>query len=178
MLQAGINTPRTSSAGRLFDGVASLVGLRQVMNFEGQAAMELEFALSGVETTESYPFVISRTNGTAVADWEPAIRSILVDIEKRVPAAVVSAKFHNTLAEMIVKMALEVGEKRVVLTGGCFQNRYLTEKSVERLERAGLHPYWHQRIPPNDGGIALGQVIATDYYDTRGEEKDVSGHSR
>jgi len=169
MLQTGINAPRTSSAGRLFDVVSSLVGLRQVMNFEGQAAMELEFALSGVETRESYPFDIARTGAALVADWEPMIRSILTDLANHVPTGVMSAKFHNTLAEMITRMALEIGEQRVVLTGGCFQNRYLTEESVERLERAGLHPYWHQRIPPNDGGIALGQVIATDYYDSRGE---------
>jgi hydrogenase maturation protein HypF len=169
MIERGVNTPRTSSAGRLFDAVSSLAGLRQVTNFEGQAAMELEFALSGVETSEHYPFDIARKNGTSVVDWEPMIRSILSDIEKRVPTAVVSAKFHNTLAEMITRTALEIGEKRVVLTGGCFQNRYLTEESVARLERAGLRPYWHQRIPPNDGGIALGQVAATTYSDAGGE---------
>jgi hydrogenase maturation protein HypF len=154
----------------LFDGVASLIGLRHVTTFEGQAAMELEFALSGVDTNESYPFDTVRESAGAVVDWAPMIRSILSDIEKRVPTAVVSAKFHNTLAEMITRMALELGEERVVLTGGCFQNRYLTEKSVTRLERAGLHPYWHQRIPPNDGGIALGQVAAAAYLDSRGEK--------
>jgi hydrogenase maturation protein HypF len=72
----------------------------------------------------------------------------------------VSAKFHNTLVEMMVAVARRVGETRVVLTGGCFQNRYLTERAVRRLESEHLQPYWHQRIPPNDGGIALGQVIA------------------
>ena len=170
MLQKDVNSPKTSSAGRLFDGVASLIGLRHVTTFEGQAAMELEFALSGVDTNESYPFDTVRESAGAVVDWAPMIRSILSDIEKRVPTAVVSAKFHNTLAEMITRMALELGEERVVLTGGCFQNRYLTEKSVTRLERAGLHPYWHQRIPPNDGGIALGQVAAAAYLDSRGEK--------
>ena len=71
----------------------------------------------------------------------------------------VAAKFHNTLAEMIVEVARRIGEKKVLLTGGCFQNRYLTEQTVRRLEGSGFHHYWHQRVPPNDGGIALGQAV-------------------
>jgi hydrogenase maturation protein HypF len=73
--------------------------------------------------------------------------------------------FHNTLAAIIVRIAEETGVERVVLTGGCFQNRYLTEAAVSRLEGAGFRPYWHQRIPPNDGGIALGQIVASDFFD-------------
>jgi hydrogenase maturation factor HypF (carbamoyltransferase family) len=72
----------------------------------------------------------------------------------------IAAKFHNTLAELIVETAARVGEKRVVLSGGCFQNRYLSERVITRLETEGFHPYWHQRVPPNDGGIALGQIYA------------------
>jgi hydrogenase maturation protein HypF len=71
-----------------------------------------------------------------------------------------AAAFHNTLAEVIVAVAQRLGEPRVVLTGGCFQNRYLTERAVRRLRAAGFRPYWHQRVPPNDGGLALGQVVA------------------
>jgi hydrogenase maturation protein HypF len=85
---------------------------------------------------------------------------ILDDTSKGVSIGTISAKFHNTLAEIIVDVARRVGEERVVLTGGCFQNRYLTERTVRRLETEGLRPYWHQRVPPNDGGIALGQVFA------------------
>jgi hydrogenase maturation protein HypF len=169
MLQAGVNSPRTSSAGRLFDAVASLASIRHETSFEGQAAMELEFALSGVDTPGSYPFGDSRRDGVFVLDWEPSIRAILADAGSGVPAAVISAKFHNTLAEMIVRAAVAVGEERVLLTGGCFQNRYLTEAAVARLEEAGFRPYRHQRIPPNDGGIALGQIAATEYFDSRGE---------
>jgi hydrogenase maturation protein HypF len=77
-----------------------------------------------------------------------------------VPNKLIAAKFHNTLAEMIVAVAGRGGERRVVLSGGCFQNKYLTEQTVRRLEEEGFRPYWHQRIPPNDGGIALGQVAA------------------
>ena len=72
----------------------------------------------------------------------------------------IAARFHNSLAEAIVAVALMVGEKRVLLTGGCFQNKYLTERTVARLEATDFKPYWHQRIPPNDGGIALGQLAA------------------
>jgi hydrogenase maturation protein HypF len=71
-----------------------------------------------------------------------------------------SAKFHNTLVEMMVAVAKHVGEERVILTGGCFQNKFLTELAIQRLRAAGFQPYWHQRIPPNDGGIALGQIMA------------------
>jgi hydrogenase maturation protein HypF len=170
VLRNGINTPRTSSAGRLFDAVASLLGIRQIANHEGQAAMELEFALAGVETNDEYSFAITRTSGPAVVDWEPMVRTILGNIEDGRAVSEISAKFHNTLASVIAKMAIELGESRVVLTGGCFQNRYLTEKTVSRLERAGLRPYWHQRIPPNDGGIALGQVVAAEYFESMGDE--------
>jgi hydrogenase maturation protein HypF len=162
MLARGLNSPVTTSAGRLFDAVASLVGLRQRVSFEGQAAMELEFALDGVESDESYPIGIS---GAAEAvplklDWSPMIRAILKDIESGTRTAVISARFHNALAGAIVEIAKRVGEERVVLSGGCFQNRYLTERAVGRLQAEGFRPYWHQRVPPNDGGIALGQAVA------------------
>jgi hydrogenase maturation protein HypF len=105
-----------------------------------------------------------------IADWEPMVRAMLSDIASGAGASLVSAKFHNALAGAIARMAVGFGEERVVLTGGCFQNRYLTEKTVARLERAGLRPYWHQRIPPNDGGIALGQIAAADFYEKTGAE--------
>ena len=93
-------------------------------------------------------------------DWVPLVRDVIDERMNHTPIGVVSAKFHNTLVEMMVAVARRVGEKRVILSGGCFQNRYLTERAVYRLESERFRPYWHQRIPPNDGGIALGQVIA------------------
>jgi hydrogenase maturation protein HypF len=155
-----LNAPLTSSAGRLFDAVAALLGLRLTTLFEGQAAMELEWAMQGVVTDESYPFRFEPKDGSMVLDWEPLIRSLLTDLGAAVPVAVMSARFHNTLAEMIVAVAERVGEPKVTLTGGCFQNRYLTERAVRRLIEAGYSPHWHQRVPPNDGGIALGQILA------------------
>jgi hydrogenase maturation protein HypF len=158
MLRQGINSPFTSSAGRLFDAVASILGLRDRVTFEGQAAMELEFSIHpGVE--DVYPFEL--TDGPpCLADWGPMIPEILIDLQKGRPVGEISAKFHNTLVETIVAIARRIGEPKIVLTGGCFQNRYLIERSVRRLSEAGFRPYWHQRVPPNDGGIALGQVVA------------------
>jgi hydrogenase maturation protein HypF len=168
MLQKGIQSPWTTSAGRLFDAVASLSGLRQVMRYEGQAAMELEFAIGREGTEEYYPFNISKQAGVAatdsqpamIVDWEAMIRGVLEDVENGIPLAAISKKFHNMLVEAMIEVARRAAEKRVVLTGGCFQNRYLAERAVRRLEQEGFKPYWHQRIPPNDGGIAVGQIFA------------------
>jgi hydrogenase maturation protein HypF len=174
VIEKGLNAPVTSSAGRLFDGVAALAGLRHRAGFEGQAAMELEFALDGVETEEAYPFgildfglpietsksEIRNPKSKMVVDWAPMAQAVLDDTRRGTPVGEISAKFHNTLAEAIVAVARRIGEERVVLTGGCFQNRYLTERAVRRLKDGGFRPYWHQRVPPNDGGIALGQAVA------------------
>ncbi len=168
MLQKGIQSPWTSSVGRLFDAVASLSGLRQRIKFEGQAAMEMEFAIGKETTEEPYPFAVgdhpnpdpAASSPMRIVDWEPAIRAILQDVRAEIPLARIAIKFHNTLVEMIVDVAGRVGEARIVLTGGCFQNKYLIEHAVRRLEQEGFRPYWHQRIPPNDGGIALGQIFA------------------
>jgi hydrogenase maturation protein HypF len=160
MLRLGINTPATSSAGRLFDVVASIVGLRQVTRFEGQSAMELEFALDGIESDESYPTELSENGSLTIIDWEPLIRCLIDDVLSGVATGLISAKFHNALVESLIAVARRVGEEKVALTGGCFQNKYLTERTVRRLRAEGFRPYWHQRIPPNDGGIALGQLIA------------------
>ena len=160
VLARKMNSPLTSSVGRLFDAVASIVGLCQRIHFEGQAAMELEFAAGGVQTNERYAFCTAESAGLFSLDWEPMVVEILDDVYRGVSHNKVAAKFHNTLVEMILGVAKRTGQERVVLTGGCFQNRYLTERTVRRLEAEGFRPYWHQRVPPNDGGIALGQIFA------------------
>jgi hydrogenase maturation protein HypF len=158
MLEKGINSPVTSSMGRLFDVVASMVSLRQRSSFEGQAAMELEFGIQkGIEN--SYPFGIQEGERITV-DWEPMILALLDDLHAGAEVGEMAARFHNSLAEMAIQMAQKTLQKQVVLTGGCFQNKYLTERVVQRLWEEGFIPYWHQRVPPNDGGIALGQVMA------------------
>ena len=167
MLARSLNSPLTSSVGRLFDAVASLAALRQQVRFEGQAAMELEFALEVTTTAEAYELPIRPHHAPRTAphaplllDWSPMIEAILADLKRGLPIGQISARFHNALAEAIVAVARKVGQLRVVLSGGCFQNRYLTERSVHRLQEAGFRPYWHQRVPPNDGGISLGQALA------------------
>jgi hydrogenase maturation protein HypF len=156
MLQKKINVPVTSSAGRLFDAVASLIGLRQKTSFEGQAAMEMEFALNENFADRVYPIVHQKS----VVDWEPMVREIIDDVIHGVSVGEIAAAFHNTLVEIMVGVSLQAKERRVALSGGCFQNRYLTERAVRRLGEEGMLPYWHQRVPANDGGIALGQIAA------------------
>jgi hydrogenase maturation protein HypF len=158
MLEGGLNAPVTSSAGRLFDAVASTIGLRQKIAFEGQAAMELEFL---VDESESGVYEFELAVGTPIEiDWEPMIHGIISDTLDGLRPSHMAAKFHNTLSEIIVRLAILVGESSIVLSGGCFQNRYLLERAVNRLRESGFSVYWHQRVPTNDGGIALGQTVA------------------
>ncbi len=179
MLAKKLNSPLTSSAGRLFDAVASLVGLRQQIHFEGQAAMELEFALDGVDTDETYSLPLVSRHPSLVLDWSLMTEAILSDVQNGVAIGKISAKFHHALAEAVVAVAKRTGEPRVVLSGGCFQNRYLTERIVTRLREERFSPYWHQRVPPNDGGIALGQVVAALREQIVNRKLAyVSGHSR
>jgi hydrogenase maturation protein HypF len=174
MLDRHLNSPWTSSAGRLFDAMAALAGLRSMSHFEGQAAMDLEFAaeaqsLDVPDANEpAYRMAlrpnIARTNSDPrwapcwILDWEPVVRAALDDRARNVPAGTIAWRFHLALVDGIVQVAQAAGEPRVALSGGCFQNALLTERTVRALEAAGFRPYWHQRVPPNDGGIALGQI--------------------
>jgi hydrogenase maturation protein HypF len=167
MLSNKVNSQITTSVGRIFDAVASLIGLRHFVNFEGQAAMELEFLLSDMSQDEliktgNYKFEIemSESKSHLIIDWREMLNEIINEVRRQVLPPVISAKFHNTLVEIIVELAKQIEQKRVVLSGGCFQNRYLTERTVTRLQEEGFRPYWHQRVPPNDGGISLGQINA------------------
>lgn len=161
ILEKQINAPLTSSAGRLFDAVAALMGLRDRTTFEGQAAMELEFAIRK-GSDEAYAFTLGEKS-PIVADWEPGIIELISDHQNDVSLDLIAARFHNMLVEMIVAVAQKIAEPKVVLSGGCFQNRYLTERTIDRLRAEKFRPYWHQRIPPNDGGIALGQIVAANW---------------
>lgn len=158
ILNKQINSPYTCSAGRVFDAVASIIGLRHESSFEGQAAMDLEFA-SARTAGGAYSFEIKNL-GMYLIDWEPMILEIVADLEKNIPREYIAAKFHHTLTEIILGMCTRAGLQRVVLTGGCFQNKYLTEDTIGKLRLNGIIPYWHRRIPPNDGGIAVGQIMA------------------
>jgi hydrogenase maturation protein HypF len=160
MLARNINCPSTTSVGRLYDAAAAISDLCLQIRFEGQAAMALEFALSGIETDEAYSFDLDVSSSPGLLKWERVFEALIQDAARGVPAGKISAKFHNGLVEAIVAVAGLASIERVVLTGGCFQNKYLTERAVTCLRTSGFRPYWHQRVPPNDGGIALGQLVA------------------
>lgn len=160
MLVRNINAPVTSSAGRIFDAVASLLGLAQRCLFEGQAAMAVEFAADANLTRDSYPFGIWGDCPPYVVDWELMFQEFLRDLRASVAVPLIATRFHNMLARIIHAIAVLIGEKQIVLTGGCFQNMLLTELAVRDLERSGFEPFTHRRVPPNDGGIALGQIMA------------------
>lgn len=153
MMEQSFNSPVTTSVGRLFDAVAALIGIRDRATFEGQAAIELEHWIDKSIKIETYPIEIEKD-----INWELMIEAIVHDDQDQVDKGVISAKFHNTLAKTIVEVAKRTNLSNIALSGGCFQNRYLTETAVSRLKDEGFQPYWHQRVPPNDGGISLGQL--------------------
>ncbi|QQS49632.1 MAG: carbamoyltransferase HypF [Acidobacteriota bacterium] len=158
MVEKRINSPLTSSAGRLFDAAASIAGLRQRSRFEGQAAMDLEFAIGNHLTDQDYPIDLKEADHGLILDWEPLIKGLIADARSGIPAETMAAKFHNSMVEAVVGVASRAGLETIALSGGCFQNKYLTERAIRRLLEEGFSPYWHQRIPPNDGGIAFGQA--------------------
>ncbi len=150
MIETGLNTVQTSSCGRLFDAVAAIIGLRHEVNFEGQAAIELE-AIADPSVDTRYEFCLAGEE----LDFRPAIQSIAASSE---PRPVIAARFHNTVADAIVHTCRHIGLPRVCLSGGTFQNIKLLSRIVPALRRAGFTVYLHEKVPPNDGGIALGQA--------------------
>jgi hydrogenase maturation protein HypF len=174
MIETGLGSPLTTSVGRLFDAVASILDLRQQISFEGQAAMTLEF-VADIEEGGSYPLPVEPVPATVSdsgehlpeemtaetvleLDWRPLVAAVLEDSRQGVDAGIIAARFHNSLVGAIVAVAREIGESRVALTGGCFQNRFLTERAARQLREAGFEVLLHRQVPPNDGGISLGQV--------------------
>lgn len=156
MLGNNYNSPNTSSVGRLFDAVSALLELCSISEFEGHAAMMLEFAADSNERG-FYDFYLNKS-AILIIDWEPMIGEIIKEKMNKIEPSIVSAKFHNTLALMVVKVAEHFNLKKVILSGGCFQNVCLLEKTINLLKRNNKKVYWHQRIPTNDGGISLGQI--------------------
>jgi hydrogenase maturation protein HypF len=159
--ESGLNSPPTTSVGRLFDAVAALCGLRLEVTYEGQAAIELEAACDGAERG-AYPLRAV----AGVLDARDTILAIDRDVARGVSAGTIATRFHHALAEATAaecaQLARDRGIEIVVLSGGAFQNRRLLERTADRLEQAGLRVLVPARLPPNDGGIAFGQVaVAT-----------------
>ena len=164
MLDRGLNCPVTTSMGRLFDAVAALMGLHPSVTFEGEAAMALEWLADPAERG-AYPVDLLPGRARAgprppvVLDWGPLLEAVLEDVRCGVARGIISARFHNGLVRAAVAVAGSVGEERVALSGGCFQNRLLTERLAAALERAGHTVLLHALVPPNDGGVSLGQIV-------------------
>ncbi|MEO7137914.1 MAG: carbamoyltransferase HypF [Gemmatimonadales bacterium] len=161
MLARGINCPLTSSAGRLFDAVAALLGLRAEAQFEAQAAMELEMAADPT-TTRSYPVELRETAEGWIVEPATLIRGVVEDLAAGLGAADIAGAFHNGVRDMVVTVVARLrrhsGISRVALTGGVFQNALLTGRVVDSLEREGCQVLFQQRVPCNDGGLSLGQA--------------------
>ncbi len=160
-IERGVNAPLTSSAGRLFDAVASLLGLRDRVAFEAQAAMELE-ALAEPRADTVYSTALAEDGEGIVVRTPDIIRGVVDDLLREVSAATIAARFHATLADVIVRVCQRIRERSrvsaVALSGGVFQNVWLLKASVESLEARGFEVYSHRHVPPNDGGLALGQA--------------------
>jgi hydrogenase maturation protein HypF len=157
-LTKNLNCPKTSSVGRLFDAVASLLDICHVNQYEGHAAMLLESCAEKSDTNDFYAFEIKEK----IIDWKPMIEQLLTD-KKSQSRNYCAAKFHNTLAKISLEIAQRVNQKAIVLSGGCFQNAQLTTKIFVELTAANFSVYTHQNVPPNDGGLALGQLFAASF---------------
>ncbi len=155
--EKGGRGPLCSSMGRLFDGVSALIGFTGSVSFEGEAAIQLE-EWATADTAESYPF----TEENGLIDWAPMIKEIIRDKGNDVSKEIMATKFHNTVIEMMVLMAKKVDCKQIVLNGGCFQNDFLLNNSVEKLSQQGFKVYWPKLLPANDGGLSYGQLWASD----------------
>jgi hydrogenase maturation protein HypF len=164
MLERGLNAPVTTSAGRLFDGLAALLGLHPRVTYEAQAAIALEFA-ADPGRHGAYPVEVkggaAAVAGSAplVVDWQPLVEAALEDLVRGTARGVIAARIHEGLVEAIAAVAAAVGEPRVVLSGGCLQNRRVLEGATRRLGEQGHEVLIQRQVPPNDGGIALGQVV-------------------
>ncbi len=169
-IERGINSPLTSSMGRLFDAVSALIGIRGEIDYEGQAAVELEMASykeNWVDDKESYPYHIGEDKGTRIVRLVDLLSAIVGDLKQGTSQGRISVKFHNTVARMVNEMcrliADTTGIRQVALSGGVFQNRLLLRKTVNLLETHGFQVFTHKQVPCNDGGISLGQALVANF---------------
>lgn len=161
MIQKKVNSPDTSSLGRLFDGIAAIIGIRSHVSFEGQAAMELEMvAEKTIAATYDYDWVSGDVHRVL---FQPIIRGVVNDMKRGVELLKISGKFHSTLVRMFSELCGIIGKEtelnRVVLSGGAFQNSFLLTGLIQTLTRNNFQVFTHTHVPPNDGGIALGQAM-------------------
>ena len=178
-----LNSPLTSGAGRLFDAVSAMAGIRGQIDYEAQAAIELEMlAADDAASFAPYPFHISEEKKPAVIKLKELISAVLNDVIKGTRPEVISARFHKTMAEIILRacrlISRESSLQTVALSGGVFQNRLLFNLAVDALEKEGFRVLTHQLVPCNDGGISLGQAVVASYQLIKARSKPrVSGYS-
>jgi hydrogenase maturation protein HypF len=177
MLARKVNSPMTSSCGRLFDAVAALVGLRTHVNYEGQAAIELEAAIGGSTDATPYPIELRAEGNTWIFDTLQLFERLFEDLRRQVPVGTISRRFHNGLVEAFVQLAVMLRDQhaleRVCMSGGTFQNVFLAENLCSRLETLGFKVFTQAEVPPGDGGLSLGQIMVaahTHYVEHRSEK--------
>ncbi len=173
-INKNINTPLSCSAGRLFDAVSALLDIRKEIDYEGQAAVELEMAATGVEFDGTpYSFHIDNRDGMRVVRLRELLEGVSSDLLRGVPEAVISVKFHHTMAHIIgavcTILAHDHGIKHVAVSGGVFQNRILLNLTKARLREEGLEVMTHKHVPCNDGCISLGQAVVANFLAGAGE---------
>ncbi len=163
MIDHGVNVPHTSSCGRLFDAVSALIGIRQIVNYEAQAAIELEMAIEGRESEAAYALDLNLRDGIWIIDTKLMFQEIVDNLLKGVPASKISQRFHNGLILAFHKIAQVVREasniNRVCLSGGTFHNVYLLVGLQRKLEHSGFEVFTHREVPAGDGGLSLGQAM-------------------
>jgi hydrogenase maturation protein HypF len=163
MAERGVNSPPTSSCGRLFDAVSALAGIRRRVNYEAQAAIELEAAIAGDGEGAGYPFELRPDGDGWIIDTAPLFAALVNDLKCGVPAGIVSRRFHEGFAEVLARVAkliaARTGVNIVCLSGGSFQNVFLLERLKRRLEASGLNVFTHSEVPCGDGGLSLGQAL-------------------
>jgi hydrogenase maturation protein HypF len=163
MLERGINSPLTSSCGRLFDTVAAILGVRQRISYEGQAAIELEGVAERGRPGEPYPLLLEERGEATVLDFLPMVVAIADEMLAGRPVTDIAATFHVSLARgslaVCQRIRGETGLTRVVLSGGVFQNKLFSETLTSLLEEEGFAVFCHRLVPPSDGGLALGQAV-------------------
>ena len=163
MVAGGVNSPLTSSCGRLFDAVAALAGVRQQVNYEAQAAIELEMAIQKSNDETAYPFELVANEDGWQIETRPLFEALVRDLQHATPTSEISRKFHNGLVEIFARLSALIRERtslnRVCLSGGTFQNVYLLEHLLRRLEENGFQVFTHAEVPSGDGGLSLGQAM-------------------
>ena len=163
MLERGVNAPLTSSCGRLFDAVSALVGIRQEVSYEAQAAIELEMAIGECEADQAYPLDVAPDGKGWQIQTGPLFQALVGDLQRGVPVGAISARFHRGLVVTFGQLARRVRERtgltRVCLSGGSFQNLHLFEGLKAELEASGFEVFAHAEVPAGDGGLSLGQAM-------------------